>query len=276
MEVPSEIGDLQHWFTKIVGQPLEKEDDRIQPLSPFGTDIVHEAARFILPSNLLPHQRLEIYNQQYWRRMFKILQTNFPLTLRLLGESAFNQLVVSYLTIYPSTHWSLAPIGDHLPTWVKDNYAGDNKDLIYYATDLDLHCYLSSIALSYLSLAEGHLDIDLHLQPHLFLLEYPYDLPKLRKNPQHNLIHAKFYYVLYRNKKNRVTWKEVSREEFLLLSQFRGGVTLFRLCAWIQKQEVGLQEVMGERLEEWVGSWTRSGWFYSVGSQTPSLVARRS
>ena len=73
------------WFASIITQPMDMHDT-IHPYSPTGQLIAEESKKYIAPSECLQsHQRIELYNQQYWWRLFNVMQKNFPLVCRIFG-----------------------------------------------------------------------------------------------------------------------------------------------------------------------------------------------
>jgi hypothetical protein len=281
--VPHELKYVQEWFGSIIRRPLVK-NDHINPISPSGVVITKEAARFVSPSpTLQPHQRVEIYNQQYWWRLLNVFQTNFPLVNRLFGPDDFNQkIAIPYLIKYPPDHWSLTILGEKLSQWIEEEYGESDKQLVYDAAQLD-----QIFAISFLSAQQPALDLDtlskndpeallilpFCLQPHVFLLTYNYDLPAFREDlikqePPYWLEHdfpklpreKNYHFVIFRNLKNNVAWKDIPREEYLLLKQFAKGTSIQSACDWIEEQDTELQDAMVMHLQKWIQDWTRYGW----------------
>src|SRR4051812_44875922 len=103
--VPTQLKRMQEWFASIITRPVD-EESRINPLSPEGVPMEQEACRYITPSaTLLPAQRIQIYNQQYWWRLLSIMHELYPLVTRLFGHRDFNQTIaIPYLVKYPPSH----------------------------------------------------------------------------------------------------------------------------------------------------------------------------
>ncbi len=281
--MPQEVKNIQEWFASIIVRPLV-EPDHINPISPSGVVISKEAAKFISPSpTLLPHKRIEIYNQQYWWRLLNILQTNFPLVVRLFDYRDFNQkIAIPFLVKYPPKHWSLATLGEKLPQWIQEAYQESDKQLIYDAALLDLIFASSFLSEQYPSLdfsaliknePETLLTLPFCLQPHLHLIEYKYDLPNFRESilkeePPYWVEHdfpalsrdKIYYFVIFRNHKNNVAWKDIPQEEYLLLKQFSKELSIQSACDWIESQESEIQDRMAVNLQKWIQDWTRFGW----------------
>lgn len=282
IETPIEIKNLQKWFASIITRPLTKEN-HINPIAPNGAPIYQEATRFIIESPLLkPHQRLEIYNQHFWWRLQNILRKNFPLTLRILGDQIFNAMTVQYLLYYPPSHWSLTFLGKQLPTWVRQNYREQNHELIHNSAEIDwIFCEsFTSTQYPFLTLdsllaldSETLLVKNFYLQPHLFVVEYPYDLlifrektlkefPEfLEKNPIPALSKdTNHYFVIFRNQKNNVSWKEISQNEYFLMQQFKKGISLKKVCDWVQNHETAVSKITIEDLQHHIQNWALLGW----------------
>jgi hypothetical protein len=74
--------------------------------------------------------RLAIYADMYRARLLDVLREDFPRTVAVLGEDAFDALGSRYLARHPSTHPSLRQVGGHLaefldgeaarPHWLAD------------------------------------------------------------------------------------------------------------------------------------------------------------
>lgn len=283
-KVPAQLKLAQQWFGSIIGRPID-EDSRINPISPSGNPIEMEAAEIIAPSpTLRPAQRIQIYNQQYWWRLLNILHEAFPSLTRVFGYYEFNRSIgIPYLVKYPPSHWSLVKIGDKLAPWIHEEYHGANKELVDIVAKLDwAFCYsfvaeqLPPINLEAIS-DEKETDVILskllYTQPHLHLLEMPFDAFKFRIEflahpPEFWQEHdwpkiereKKYYFALYRNRRNEISWKEIAEGEFLLLKLFQKGSTIDDACDWLDGQSEELCQEAMQKLQEWFKDWTSRGW----------------
>lgn len=280
---PFELKKIQEWFGALINRPLV-ENDLINPLTPSGLVISKEAARYIAPSSTLrPHQRLQIYNQQYWWRLQGVLQTNFPLLLRLFGTHSFNEsIAVPYLTAYLPNHWALHLLGEKLPTWIQEKYQASDKQLVYDAAYLDWILSASFTHGQYPRLDNQFLTQEdpeelikkpLCLQPHIFLIQFDHNLPAFRDliikesadfwtthDFPHLLRDKTYYFVIFRNLHNNVAWKDVTLEEYLILGQFSKGSSIEAVCAWMEELEEDRYTLMATHLQKWMQEWTRYGW----------------
>jgi hypothetical protein len=289
-QVPCQLKSTQEWFASIITHPLGKKDT-IQSRTPHGSLIAEEAARYVIPSSTLrPHQRMQIYNQQYWWRLLNTLHANFPLVTRLFGTHAFNEKIgIPYLLKYPPNHWSLHLLGKCLPAWVAECYKERDRSLVLNAAHLDWAFMASLIAPQhpFLDLSqilkdnpEGLLSQTFYLQPHITLFTWEYDLLTFRGNflkqgPDYWVEHRfpalpkgkTYFLILYRNINNNLAWREISKGEFTLLQRFKLGCSMAEACDYIESQEASLYDFVAENLHKWLQDWTQAGWLTLVSHQ---------
>lgn len=293
MNVPPALKKEQQWFGSIIGRPID-EDSRMNPISPSGQPMEEEAALHIAPSpTLRPAQRIQIYNQQYWWRLLNTLHESFPLVTRLFGYFDFNRTVgIPYLTKYPPRHWSLSFLGDRLLQWCLEEYQAPDKDLIHHAIELDWAFAYSFIApinpplkaeqQALQSGAEAILSNLLYLQPSVFLFELEHDLFKYRTDflehePDHWMHHefpvldsiAPYYYILFRSQDSNISWKKLSKGEYLVLKRFQEGASIDGVCEWLENQDEAIQQEAASHLQAWFQEWTRRGWLSLHNTKSP-------
>lgn len=280
---PCSLKTTQEWFASVITYPLG-DNDTISSYSPHGFLIAEEATRYIVPSSTLkPHQRLQIYNQQYWWRLLNTLHINFPLVTRLFGRNGFNeQIGIPYLMKYPPNHWSLSAVGERLPGWISECYLEPDQNLVHHAATLDWAFTASFIApqLKTLDLArliqqkpESLLNTPFYLQPHIHLFTWEYDLLTFRdkfleqdadywiENRFPDLPKGKTYrFILYRNAKNNLAWREITQGEYLLLTCFKTGSSMASACEFMETQEPALYNEVATNLQKWIQDWTQLGW----------------
>ncbi len=272
---PPALNELQEWFGGIISQPLAN-DSSIQPYAPNKKPIREEAKRHVVKSpTLQPHERLEIYNQQYWWRLINTLHDFFPFLIRLFGYSDFNQtLAIPYILDHRPYHWSLNSLGEKLPNWIRKNYKENDLELVYQAAILDeaFHqiFFKKKIGKSNFK-QEEFLTKPLFLQPHLSLHELPFNLFAFRKellqnevdywldNPFPELKKGPHYFKLFLNLNSAIIWKEIEKAEFLALNQLREGLTIDGLCEWLETQPKEIQTEAEKSMQAWFKEWTLHG-----------------
>lgn len=260
---PKALFDLQKWFGEIISTPL-CEGDTIAKITPSHQEIEKEASRFVVKSEtLLPYQRVEIYNQQYWWRLLGILQENYPLLLRLFGYSAFNQVIlIPYLKAYPPSDWSVNFVGNQLPAYLFKNYHEKDRTLVLNAAKLDLayHNMFFHKVLEKLPSIES--DKTLYLQPHVKLFKLPFNLFSFRRemiekqgdyyleNPFPELVKGTYFFVLYRKDKF-FAWRQLEEGEYQILKQFEKGASIDTCCSFLETAKESIQKAAENSLSLW-------------------------
>ncbi|MBX9702752.1 MAG: hypothetical protein K2X39_01235, partial [Silvanigrellaceae bacterium] len=70
-----------------------------------------------------------------------------------------------------------------------------------------------------------------------------------------------YHFVLYRNAKNTISWRELGEGEYLLLERFKLGSSVAEACEYIETQETAVYEEVSNQLQKWLQEWTHAGWF---------------
>ena len=128
---------------------------------------------------------------------------------------------------------------------------------------------------------ESLLSYTFYLQPHLCLFSWEYDLFTFRESflkqgidywVEHPFPHLSkgknFRFVLYRNAKNNISWREVTEGEYLLLERFKVGSSLEAACEYIENQDDALYEQVATHLQKWIQEWTQAGWLTLSNSES--------
>lgn len=275
-ESPSKLFKVQKWFASIITRPIDI-DSQMASVSPSGRPMSEEAAEFIAPGIKLPSdKRIQIYNQQYWWRLFSNLHKIFPTVTRLFGYNGFNHLIaIPYLTKYPPRHWSLALLGNKLMQWIDEDYHEDDKLLLFLTAELDLayHQIFFSPAPVSLPFSPDLLTKKGSLQPHLYLFEFPFDLFSFRTAflkesvpywldnefpplPQERT----YFFVLYRSQSHRIVYQELQEGHWTLLKFIADGMTIEEACDALEKQGGKAYEEAAASLPDWIKQWVLEGW----------------
>lgn len=280
---PPALKTTQEWFGSIIARPID-ENSCMNPRSPSGQPMEKEAMQFILPSpTLKPHQRIEIYNQQYWWRLLSILHDITPLVVRLFGYFDFNQKIgFPYLTAYPPHSWALNPLGYRMVDWLKENYHEEDKALVVRAADVDI-AYNDGFLESRLPpLTQDNLPVPgdlssivnrkIYLQPSVYLYKmddhlFPFRKEIINHDPEYweehdfpELIKEKeVCTILYRNAANNMCWEEIHPAEHFLLSLFQKGASIEDACGLLEQQNPEIVETAIASLSEWFQKWVVCG-----------------
>lgn len=282
---PKNLQKLQLWFASIIERPIDVHNNMLT-VAPSGTSMEYEASKYIAPNeHLRSHQRIEIYNQQYWWRLLSVMHDTFPVLVRLFGFREFNQKIAfPYLVRYNPNHWSLSYLGERLPIWVKRFYSETDKQLVQAAADIDNAFNLSFIDPHYPPVTavdfENIMDRPLYLQPHIYLFHYEYaffqfrdvlvgeevdywtdnDFPKLPKEKP-------FGAMVWRDHNNHVGWIFLEPYEYQLLKHFKNGMSFDALCEWLETQPAKLYKAASESLDRWINRWLVNEWLTTHSQQ---------
>jgi len=283
-QVPVKLRQTQQWFASIITRPME-EDSKMVATSPSGHSMEDESKNYITPSPTLePHQRIELYNQQYWWRLLSNMHEIYPLVTRLFGYYHFNhEIAVPYLVKYPPNHWSLNYLGSQLPRWLNDNYRANDKALVLSSANIDCafnDCF-TTIQKEPIDLANlpvtgditSLLNKKIYLQEHLSLFEldfnlFPFREKFIKEDGDYWIDHdfpelpkgKKYFFALYRALNNNAAWLEISAGEFYLLNLFKKGTSIEKACGSLEKANKDIAESAMANLHKWFQEWVIRRW----------------
>jgi len=277
---------VMHPLTRSETMPRKRRD---------GTSNQSEADAIIKPNDRLSSfERLEIYNRQYWFRLYSSFEEDFPGLQAILGRAKFDALMRAYLTDCPSESWTLRNLGARLAAWLGEHreHLGPHPRLALdmvrlewahiEAFDSEERPRLSARKLA--NLSEHSI---LHLQPHLrvLALSYPVDdlllqvrtengsaassannasIARRRRHVRHVAAMApKPIHLAIHRLENSVWYKELSREEYGLLSALIAGKTLGEAIDLGLAESQLPEDQRPAFLQDAFANWSMLGWFIS-------------
>lgn len=289
---PTQLHEIQRRMAAAVMHPLTRSETMPRRRRN-GVSNISEAEAIIRPNDrLTSFERLEIYNRQYWFRLYTSFEEDFPGLEAVLGRARFDALMRRYLTDCPSQSFTLRNLGSRLDTWLEQHpdaiephvtLARDMARLEWAhveAFDSEELPRLSAEALA----AIGENSI-LHLQPYLRLLSlsYPVDdlllqvrsengssasstnnassarkrrhvrrVAALAPNPMHLAVHRL---------ENSAWYKPLSPEEFLLLSALLAGKALGEALDDAFAASSIPEDQHASFLQDSFANWAMLGWF---------------
>lgn len=268
-DAPQKLIETLKWFGSCISLPLAK-DSRLPEIS--GVD------SWILPSEkLTPHQRIEIYHQQYWWRLLSCMHDNYPFLVRLMGSQEFNQkIAIPYLLENPPSHYSLARLGQTLGIWLQKH----QKETLYIeSAKIDAaanHAFSSLKKTPHRTplSKEQLLLVPMYLQDDICLFELSSDLFTLREallkesadywqeNPIPNIAAGTFYAALYRSQEDIVAWKRLSHAEYQLLLLFKDSSSVADAVSKLEMMDEEITKIAEEEISIWFHDWSRLEWLY--------------
>ncbi|HEX2582843.1 MAG TPA: DNA-binding domain-containing protein [Chlamydiales bacterium] len=264
---PPALEELQLWFAKNLTRPFRETGAFNLPLYP--ESLVEEIRKRIAPGpHLSAEQRFGLYNQQYWWRLFVLLQESFPSLVRLFGYRDFNTLIAEpYLLRYPPTHWFLPRLGDRLVRWLREEYWEEDRELLFQLAQLDA-AYESLFHIGTNPLpSQADLTKKLSLQPTVALFQCSADFLSFRSEllkqdvahwqksdlPGLNNAQQKYYFVLFRGQEG-ILHEALDSSQYALLQAFQGGSLVEEACAAVDPS-------CAASISDWFKRWMERGFF---------------
>jgi hypothetical protein len=277
----SSLAAVQDAMARALMRPLAARE-RMQP----GNRAV--ASAIIRPNDrLTSFQRLQIYNQQYWWRLFGAFAADFPGLRAVLGKRKFQRLAVAYLNACGSTSWNLRDLGQHLESFLRAHpeHAAPYSDLALDVVRVEWARVVAfdgdeRPSLDPQSIA-GRVPsrIRLDLQPYLSLLtlDHPIDglLRRLKRANASNTRSGRARVRPLRLDTPRadapiclavhrlgfsVYYKRLEPEAYRLLGLLREGARLESACTQAFEGSPGSPENAARRVAAWFAEWMQFGW----------------
>ena len=285
---------LQRTMARAVMQPLTATE-RMQHKAPDGRSMRSYAARFIKPNDrLTSFERLEIYNRQYWFRLFSSMTEDFPGVRSVLGEKRFDAMCKAYLIDCPSRSFTLRNLGANLEPWLRKHpkWAGTKQQLVLDIARLEWADIETFDAAAVPALRTEDLrgvsgaGLRLQLQPYVQLLSFHYPVDDLllamrkeeedkdfasnafeerRRKRKHVRAVAKLkpgaIFLVVHRIDNSVYFRRIEVEEFAVLAALRQGKTLEKaIDAAFRKSAIPPDE-RAASVQQWFQNWATLGWF---------------
>jgi hypothetical protein len=255
MTAATDLETLQQRMANAVMRPLTR-NETMQKRSE-GKSVAAEADTFIKPNDRLSSfERLEIYNRQYWFRLFSAFEEDFPGLKSIVGTRRFQTLMRAYLEANPSRSFTLRNLGRNLVSWLRENpeYTQPDTEAAISMADLEW-AHIEAFdnehrpPLSAQEIAAIDDTSHLALQPYLRLVEASYAVDDaliairdashgsgtqasnavgihlVRRTRSRTPRREQIYLAVHRHE-DSVYYKRLSREDYLLLQALDHGATL--------------------------------------------------
>lgn len=288
----SELLDIQRRMAAAIMHPLTRTE-RMPRRRRDGMSNQREANAIIRPNDrLTSFERLEIYNRQYWYRLYECFEEDFPGLLAIVGRVQFEVLMRAYLTDCPSESFSLRNLGSRLESWLREHpeYAAPHVALALDMVRLEwAHIETFDEAarppLSPEALRGFSESSRLSLQPYLraLALSYPVeDLLLLVRNEEGSstssankanttrkrrhvrrvaALPPKGMYLAVHRHENSVWYKPLTREEFNLLTALMAHEPLGEAIEVAFSGSSIPEDQRPALVEEAFTNWSSLGWF---------------
>jgi hypothetical protein len=289
----ADLRSFQRMMAAAVIRPLDANDN-LQSRWIDGRAMDKVAAEFIKPNDrLTSFERLQLYNQMYWFRLFDAIRDDCPGLLATLGEKAFGGLAQAYLAKCPSRSFTLRNLCSRLEDFIR-RHPGLTAPRTALALEIARFEWAQTVAFDGESrpvvTAAGLAGtpparLRLGLQPYVTLLDlrYPVDsylmsikrreamrseasnTPDSKVVHRHSLRRARLprpsrTFVAVHRVDNRLFYKRLEPAGFRILEALRRGSTLSRAIA------AAGRGVKPARVRSWFTAWMALGWFCSTGN----------
>lgn len=291
-ETTGELLELQRRVAAAILHPLTRSETMPRRRRN-GVSNQREAQELIKPNDrLTSFERLEIYNRQYWFRLYSSFEEDFPGLKAIIGNAKFETLMREYLTDCPSTSFTLRNLGSRLVEWLADRpeYVDPRRELAMDMARLEwahIEAFDASEeeVLDPDDLAAIDDDSRLRLQPHLRVLElnYPVDdlLIELRNESGSSdsssnnasvarkkkhvrrvaILDPENIFLAVHRHQNSVYYKRLHREDFRLLQSLLAGDSIGAAIEAAFEGSSVPDDEHGAFLKEAFASWAALGWF---------------
>jgi hypothetical protein len=288
----SELLELQRRVAAAIMHPLTR-NETMPHRRRDGASNTSEAAKYIKPNDRLSSfERLEIYNRQYWFRLYSSFEEDFPGLKAVLGTTRFERLMRDYLTDCPSQSFTLRNLGSHLESWLLTHpeYLEPRFQLALDMSRLEwAHIEAFDAAENLLldadDLAAINEDSQLRLQPYLRVLELHYPVEDLlielrsesgssdassnnastgRKAQRVRRVAAlnpKHIFLAVHRHENSVYYKRLDREDYLLLKSLLAGSSIGNAIDAAFAESAIPEDERSSWLQQTFASWSALGWF---------------
>jgi hypothetical protein len=123
----TELERLERWFSAAISHPEgARQGIRSERAAQLLPEAVSDLESIVLPSRSLnAMDRLSIYANMYFDRLVDVLADEFPTVRHIIGSPVFAKVARSYVSKYPSQHYSLAQLGSRFPMFLGEFSQGD-------------------------------------------------------------------------------------------------------------------------------------------------------
>jgi hypothetical protein len=264
--------------------------------------VADEAAAFIRPNDrLTSFERLEIYNRQYWFRLFSSFEEDFPGLKSVVGSRKFQTLMRAYLEAHPSRSFTLRNLGSTLVAWLKQNpqYTKPYTDSAIAMAALEwahIEAFDNESRKPFTAdeIASLNADSCIAIQPYLRLLAAPYavddallavrdsahdsgtqasnavSIHLVRRTRSRRPAQEQIYLAIHRHD-DTVYYKRLSREDFLLLEALERGASLGDAIETAFRESTTPESDHPAIIQSAFHHWMQMGWLCAPRASTEAL-----
>ncbi len=279
------LRELQLWMKWVIVDPRGVQEALAHPFP----KNIKEPTRYTSPEKsglpwinqsepLSVIDRLNIYAEAYFIRIYESMKSDFPITSEILGEISFKKLVADYIKKFPSTQHNITEIGKYFSDFVS-NYKSLKKlaflPAIVQTEWLILESFFSkNTGILNPSKFLNFKDEDWENASFLVadstrLLESIWPLEQIYKkqitfNEIEHFENPNYFILIREN--GTVFIETLTKAEFLILSKLKHGETLLQSLQTAQAE--CSDDEIGNHLMNWFHQWTHRGIIYDFNINT--------
>ncbi len=310
MAQPRNLEQLQRWLQAVITHPagigagvLSAEAQAAIGLT--GGLAGQELETVVLSSaSVSSEERLAVYGNAYFARLLECMQDFFPVLVFALGEDAFHQLALGYLSAHPPTSYTLGRLADGFADFLEetrprepndevaanvqtnpDSPSGSSLrwpeflvdlarlewtiDQIFDGPGVENEPALLPEEMQNIS-PEHWIDARLPAAPCLRLLEFRFPVndyyTAYRKDESPPIPSPRDTYLALTRREYVVRRIELSRPQFDLLTRLLSGATVGEAIS-LAAESVDDLESFGGALRNWFSVWAAEGFFQRIESR---------
>jgi hypothetical protein len=276
------LAETQRWMFGKVVRPLTPDQHMRLEGEP-GTELAEIDSVISPNTKLSAFERLEVYNRQYWFRLFEAMDQDYPALSKLLGQNLFRKLCEAYLTELPSASYTLRDLGSRLESWLarQPQYGGKYPEAALDVAPLEW-AYVEAVdaaehpSVKPEDLAAAGEQAKLRLQPFIRLVDlhcpvdefaaeaHGYDFARRDRRffgkARFKFIAEPFTVAVYR-RDDFVAQTPIDPEAVTLLKALSDGKSLGDALEFAFLGSSLPAEQIAPKVQQWFQTWSRLGWF---------------
>lgn len=241
-----------------------------------------DASSVLLPSRTLTaDERIGIYSGMYAARLEEALLQDYPVVEAFLGHPRFHALCRRYIAKHPSRHFSLNPLGRHLPQCLTGparsialveramSEAFDAEEVESAQAEAFSGVRPQQVARLRLSTIPAFrlLSLDHRVNPFIDAAKQGRPLPSVPRRRSWMAVYRKGY----------VVWRmDLDGAAFAALEEISRGRTVGRALVVAARRWIGSPQALEEAIRRWFGEWAREGFFAAARSRRYPVPLRKS
>lgn len=173
-----------------------------------------------------PHSRMWVYQTNFKAMVFDNLCEDFSSVCEVLGKEKFEEKVKAFLSLKPSSYYSISELGENFPDFLAKNTCEPE-----YLSDLARLEWLSTLAFRSYEQVSINFDItdqtQIELVPHARLFQSYWDFCDEQAKSSSQMLN----YLIF-SQAEETDYETICEKEFCFLQKLKTPTTILELEAW--------------------------------------------